>query len=85
VVKLRSASLDEVFQELQFVLDQDSGLPARAVRWFFVRAYRGLRAAILLALSRRWRTGSLPPIGYEPFNLTPEELERACGGGGSQW
>ena len=80
-MKLRSAPLDDVFQELQFALDQDGGSLARAVGWLFVRAYRWLKAAILLALGCKWRTGqqSYPESGCEPFDITPEELGREWG------
>jgi hypothetical protein len=75
-MKLCSAPLDDVFQELQFVLDQDGSRFARLTRWLFVGAYRMLLDGMLLALRLRWRTRQYPDLGDEPFNLTREELGR---------
>ena len=80
-MKLRSAPLDDIFQELQSTLDQDSGRLARLMRRFFVGAYRSLKSAMLLALGLKWHTRQrlYPPIGHEPFNIPPEEMAREWG------
>jgi len=81
-VRLRSAPLDDVLNELQLVLDDDGGRLARVVRRTATWAYRGPKAAMLAALRLRWRRGAgfPPPAGYpelgnEPFNLTDAELD----------
>jgi hypothetical protein len=58
-VKLGDTGVDNLFNELQFVLDQDGGRMARAVRWLAVRGYRILKGAILLVLRLRWRVRRL--------------------------
>jgi hypothetical protein len=75
-VKLRSAPLDDVFQELLFAFDADGRWLARFTRWLFVQTYRVLKSAMLLVLGWKWRIGhqSYAPIGHEPFNVVPEGL-----------
>jgi hypothetical protein len=58
-MKLRSAPLDEVWQTLQFTLDDDGRQPALAVRHMVTWAYRGLRGAMLALLRLPWRRGAL--------------------------
>jgi hypothetical protein len=57
-MKLRSAPLDDVFQEVQLTLDEDGGRLARAVRRSATWIYRAHKA-ILLAICKfpwhRWR------------------------------
>jgi hypothetical protein len=75
-VKLRSAPLDDIFQELQFTLNRDGGRLARFTGWLFLCAYRALKTAMLLVLTWKWRTKQppYPEPGHELFNLTPEEM-----------
>ena len=76
-MKRRSAPLDDLFQELLCILDEDGSRRARCTRWAFVRAYRAHKAAILLALFRKWHSAQpYPPIGHEPFSVEPEEMAR---------
>lgn len=58
-MKLRSAPLDEVWQTLQFTLDDDGRRPALAVRHMVTWAYLGLRGAMLALLRLSWRRGAL--------------------------
>jgi hypothetical protein len=80
-VKLRSAPLDDVFNELQFACDLDGRRFARIVRRLFTCAYRVFRALMLAALRLPWNTSATgyPEIGTEPFNLTDTELENRWG------
>jgi hypothetical protein len=76
-MKPRSASLDDVWGELTFVLDDDRRLLARVTRRVFAWTYRTLKTAMLVAIRLPWRHGSrFPELGAEPFNLTDTELER---------
>lgn len=79
-MKRRSAALDDVFNELQLVLDDDGGRLARGVRRIITWGYR-LHKAFLLVIgwfpwchSEQYR---FPGPGHEPFNLSDEELESA--------
>jgi len=54
-MKLRSASLDDIFLELLYVCDMKG---ARGLRWAAERSYRWLRAAYLRAL--RWLNRNRP-------------------------
>jgi hypothetical protein len=56
---LRSAPLEDAFQELLLTLDDDGGWWARTARWFFVRAYRALKVTMLAALRLPWRRAAL--------------------------
>jgi hypothetical protein len=80
-MKLRDSGLDDLLNELLYVLDQDGGPLARAVRWLLVRTYRLLRNGILMVLRLPWHTERqpYPEPGHEPFNLPPDELERHWG------
>ncbi len=82
-MKIRSAPLDDIYDELDFVLRDDGGLVALALLYFF-RCVYGLHRRLMLAILRlNWRDGSrrtadvgaFPAIGEEPFNLSPAELE----------
>ena len=78
-MKRRSAGIDEVFNELLFVLDCDGGLIARITRRIFTLVYRTLTGAMIAALRLPWadRTKTrYPESCSEPFNLTDSELER---------
>jgi hypothetical protein len=56
-VKLRSSSLDDVFQQLQVTLDDDGGRAARLMRSTYTLAYRLLKASMLTTLRLPWRRG----------------------------
>lgn len=65
-MKLRSADLDDVWNELQFVLDDDDRRFARLTRKLFTWAYRAFRAFMLLALGLPWRSSlQFPELGLE--------------------
>jgi hypothetical protein len=75
-MKRRSSPLDDVFQELRVALDEDGGLRARITRRFFARASRSSKAAMLLALTWKWRPEQPHARpGHEPLNFTPRERE----------
>lgn len=57
-VKLRSSSIDDVWLELQIVLDCDGRGSARTTRRFFAWGYRALRAAMLATIRLPWRRGA---------------------------
>ncbi len=77
-MKRRTACLDDVHNELEFVLGEDGRRIAKLVLWLSRVFYRFHRAALLLTLRRKWRPPQFdyPPPGREPFNLTDAELER---------
>jgi hypothetical protein len=54
-MKRRSAPIDENFNELMCLTDQDGGCLARLTRWFFSVRYRLLNRDIVRALSIRRR------------------------------
>jgi hypothetical protein len=58
-MKLRSSSLDAVFEELQFTLDDDGRPLARITRYIFTWGYRAFRGAMLAALRLSWRRDAL--------------------------
>ena len=74
-MKLRSAPLDDVWQEVQFTLDDDGRLRARIVRRVLTAAYRALKRLMLLIRRLPWRS-RYPELGNEPFNLSDAELEK---------
>ena len=74
-MKLRSAPLDDVFQELLLTLDEDGRLSARIVRRMVIAAYRALKRLMLLIRRLPWQS-RYPEFGNEPFNLSDAELEK---------
>jgi hypothetical protein len=54
-VKLRSASLDDVYLEANYVLSADSGWRARLLLVAMSYGYNFLRSGMLHILRRRWR------------------------------
>ena len=58
-MKLRSAGLDDVFNELQFALDDDGRGSARVLSHLFTLAYRSLRAGMLLTLRLPWKKAGI--------------------------
>ena len=57
-MKVRSAPLDDVHQEVQSVLRMDGRRPSRFLLFLVQSAYRSYHAAMLLLL--RWRGPSKP-------------------------
>ena len=55
-MKRRSAPLDEIFNELMFVLEQDGGRLAKSFIWVFHCRYRCFQRIVRLALLHPWRT-----------------------------
>jgi hypothetical protein len=78
-MKLRSAPLDDVFQEVQFTLDDDGGRLARAVRRSATWTYRLHKVILLVICKFPWRRGALTghPEVHELFTLSDKELEQA--------
>ncbi len=58
-MKLGDTGLDDLLNELLYVIDQDGGRLARAVRWLFVPAYRVLKGIMMVALRLPWRVRRL--------------------------
>lgn len=58
-MKLRSASLDDVYQEFRFVLEQDDHRLARTALRLFSYLYRVLHWLILTTLRLRWQSTTL--------------------------
>ena len=81
-MKVRSAPLDDVHQELQATL-RDGGWLGRTLLRLFEATYRAHRGALLLALRHRLGQCSsvptFPALGFEPFNLRPNELGETWG------
>jgi len=78
-MKPGDTGLDDLLNEAQFVLRDDGRWPALALPWALTWLYLMPKTAISLALRFPWRgaLSGFPQAGYEPFNLTPEELEEA--------
>jgi hypothetical protein len=88
-VKLRDASVGEILNECDFVLRDDGRVSAMLVLRTLGAAYAVFRWSMLAVLRLRcWRHGALeggrkhkptdfPPIGFEPFNIDPDELDAA--------
>lgn len=62
-MKLRSAPLDDVYQEIQFTLAFNGTRKARLLLWIFRCAYRFLHRAMLLALRIDW-----PALGQKEYS-----------------
>jgi hypothetical protein len=79
-MKIRSSPLDDIYQELQFVLTADGGPFAQLILRLFTALYRWHHSAILFALRRRrWRppvSVECPPLRCDPFNPRPQDPER---------
>ena len=77
-MKLRTAPLDDVHQELSFVLEHHCARPAQFLLRLFRALYR-IHCRLMLAALRHLGQGAsvpvFPEIGREPFNLTDDELE----------
>jgi hypothetical protein len=79
-VKLRTAPLDHVHDEVGYVLRSDGRPFARFLLSATNAIYRCHRTVMLgvLRLYGRYRPASkYPEIGHEPFNLSPEDLKAA--------
>ena len=75
-MKIRSASIDDLHNEVGFVLEGDGCRRAKLALWFCRFAYRVHHALLLTILRRPWRTDRFryPAIGQEPFNLSLAEF-----------
>jgi hypothetical protein len=58
-MKLGDDGIDELFQTVQFLLEDDGGLYARLKRRWYLRRYRGLRLDLLRDWKRSWRRGAV--------------------------
>lgn len=83
-MKLRSAPLDDVHQEMQFALRQDGSPLACTLLRLFAICYRAHHALLLTVLRHRWgcepagsSTIDYPTLGEEPFNASPDDIEKA--------
>jgi hypothetical protein len=77
-VKLRSTSIEDAYQELDYVLRGDGGRCARAILHVVTGLYRAHRAILCCVLKRRWRPAPAPTVECPvigPFELTESELE----------
>jgi hypothetical protein len=77
-MKLSSAPLDDVFQEVQYVLEADGRLLARLVLWILFRLYWVCGWVLLTVIRWPWQNSAdFPELGDEPFNADDDDLEGA--------